>query len=157
MDFKILAILLFAVVILPIVFSSNSSKSKNNVTKSSESQKSGKSKNNATKTSESPKPGKSNQISKSKKKLKPRKRKPSKSKNNATKPSESPKTGKSNQMSKSKKKLKKSKRKPSKCSCKSKPKSKPTQNQRIFRGDVDEDAPYYQILIEIRGPINTKI
>ena len=124
MDFKILAILLFAVVILPIVFSSNSSKSKNNVTKSSESQKSGKS---------------------------------SKSKNNATKSSESPKTGKSNQMSKSKKKLKESKRKPSKCSCKPKRKSKPTQNQRIFRGDVDEDAPYYQILIEIRGPINTKI
>ena len=46
------------------------------------------------------------------------------------------------------KKLKSSsKRKPSKCKCKPKPKPKP--NQRIFRGEEDESAPY-QILIEIR-------
>ena len=125
MNLKILALLLFVIVILPIVFS----KSKNNATKSSESPKSGKSiksKNNATKSSESPKSEKS-----------------SKSKNDTAKAEKSPKSGKST------KKHKPIKRKPSKCKCK----PKKTQNQRIYRGEKDESAPY-QILIEIRDPIN---
>ena len=75
--------------------------------------------------------------------------KSSKALNNATKSSESPKSGKLNPISKSTKKPKPSKPKPSKCTCKPKPKPKPKQNQRIFRGDEDENAPY-QILIEIR-------
>ena len=128
MNLKILALLLFVIVILPIVFS----KSKNNATKSSESPKSGKSiksKNNATKSSESPKSEKS-----------------SKSKNDTAKAEKSPKSGKST------KKHKPIKRKPSKCKCK----PKKTQNQRIYRGEKDESAPY-QILIEIRDPINYNI
>ena len=122
MNLKILALLLFVILILPIVFS----KSKNNATKSSESPKSLKSKNNATKSSESPKSGKS-----------------SKSKDNTAKDAKSLKSGKST------KKHKPSKRKPSKCKCK----PKKSQNQRIFHGEKDESAPY-QILIEIRDPIN---
>ena len=89
MNLKILALLLFVVVILPIVVS----KSKNNATKSSESPKSLKSKNNATKSSESAKKHKQSKRKPSKCKCKPPKSgKSSISKNNATKSSESPKT-----------------------------------------------------------------
>ena len=65
----------------------------------------------------------------------------------SSKASNNTKSSESIQISKSTKKPKPSKPKPSKCTCK--PKPKPKQNQRIFRGDEDENAPY-QILIEIR-------
>ena len=87
------------------------------------------------KSSKSLKSDKSNKIPKSTKNK------------NTNKPTKKP--SKKSTKKPSKKLKPTSKRKPSKCECKPKPKPKPKHNQRIFRGEADENAPY-QVLIEIR-------